>query len=233
MLVSMCLSSTRICALVGAAACSAVIAATGCSSVPLPPDLGEDPAVAQLRARVVQHALDRDQITSLEREVERLRFNLAQAEATMRASKSERKAARTRATAVSVLADASISAEKAGGVAKWQLETLEEARLLLAEAESQLKAGHAQEAIYFASRGQRIALSVIDQAKLVEESADTRFVHVDKLNVRSGPSAREPVIVTLGRGTPVFQERSFGKWARVLTLRGERGWIHSSLLEPQ
>lgn len=147
----------------------------------------------------------------------------------MRESETKSKLLRTRATAVSVLAEAWISVEQAEAVAQWQPEAFDESQLLMAEAERQLKRGHAAAAIYFASRGQHVALSVIDQSKHAKSSVDTRFVSVDQLNVRRGPSAREPVIVRLERGTPVFEEGCFGRWVRVLTLRGERGWIHDSL----
>jgi len=176
-----------------------------------------------------RHALDQDRIFGLELEIERLRADLAQAEVTMLATDSEVRAG-NRATAVSVLAEAHISVETAQRVAPWWPEALEEAQQKLAEAERQLRGGHPGAAVYFASRGQRIAQNLIVEAKQVEQSKDARFVRVGRLNLRVGPSTGERVIRTLLKGTPVFAQRERGEWARVRTLRGELGWVHASLL---
>ena len=102
-------------------------AATGCSSPPQsssgaePAPVAQRPVVAAtgILERDEERALDRDRIRTLEQEVERLRFDLSQAEATLRESETKSKLLRTRATAVSVLAEAWISVEQAEAVAQW------------------------------------------------------------------------------------------------------------------
>ena len=84
--------------------------------------------------------------------------------------------------------------------------------------------------MYFASRGQRIAETQVAEARRVSQSPNARFVGVERLNLRSGPSTGEPVLEVLVEGTPVFSQRGEGEWARVRTLRGELGWVYASLL---
>jgi len=216
----------------------------GCSSLPPalsglfgPREAPEPAPVAVLEAEPLhedheeRHALDQDRIGSLEMEIDRLRADLAQAEATMLATDSDVRAARNRATAVSIMAEARIAVERAQEIVKWRPAELLEAQSKLVEAEKQLTGGHPPAAVYFASRGQRIAQSLINEAKLVEQSPETRFVRSGTLNLRAGPSIEDRVVRTLKHGTPVFEQRRRGDWARVRTLSGELGWVHGSLLQ--
>ncbi len=93
----------------------------------------------------------------LELEIARLKADLRQAEEAMLAIGAGLRGGHTRAHAVSALAEARISVERAGESAAWRRSQLEEARAKLEEAERQIQAGHSGTALYFASRARRIA----------------------------------------------------------------------------
>lgn len=200
---------------------------------PAPKQPAPAPIAKQIDAKQIDTAAEersRERVASLEREIERLRADLEQAEATMLATDSDGRAGGNRAAAASLLAEALISVDRAAKVAPWQRAAIDTARLKLDEAERQLQSGRSPAAVYFASRGQRIADTLIAEAKLVEDSPNTRFVRVERLNLRAGPSTRDSVVDVLESGEPVFEQRAQGNWKRVLTLRGEIGWVHASLL---
>ena len=131
------------------------------------------------RARPVAAALelaDRDaeiyrqaqaeRIQALEREVARLRADLDEAESAMVAIESGLRGAQTRADAVSALAEARISVERARTSAPWRRsEIAERDRSKLEEAERQFQAGNPGSAVFFASRAQRIADSLSEEAR--------------------------------------------------------------------
>jgi hypothetical protein len=166
----------------------------------------------------------------LAREVARLRADLRQAEEAMVAIESGLRSAHTRADAVSSLAEARISVERASQSVPWRKDAAAEARSKLEEAERQFQAGHTGSAVFFASRAQRIAETLNEEARKVSRFTGTRFVSARKANLRAGPSTREPVVEILVETTPVLPERQQQDWVLVRTPSGVVGWIHGALL---
>lgn len=116
--------------------------------------------------------------------------------------------------------------------APWRIDRLEEARAKLGEAETQLAAGRTGSAVFFASRAQRSADTLLGEARRIEGDPTVRFVAGRRVNLRAGPSTDDGVIRVLTRATPVFPEREQGDWVLVRTLSGGAGWIYGPLLEP-
>ena len=170
-------------------------------------------------------------IHSLEREVARLSSDLAKAESAMVAIESGLRGAQTRADAVSALAEARISVERARTSAPWRREEIAEANDKLEEAERQFQAGNPGSAVFFASRAQRIADSLHEEARSVAGMKEARIVAAPRVNLRAGPSATDSVLAVLSEATPVLPQRSEGEWVLVRTPDGVAGWVHASLLE--
>ena len=168
----------------------------------------------------------------LEREVARLRAELRQADEAMVTIESGLRGVRTRAEAVSSLAEARIAVERASQRVPWRPADVLEARAKLEEAEQQLEAGHSGSAIFFASRARRIAETLSEEADQVSRHASTRFVRGRQVNLRAGPSTNTPVIRVLSEAALVFPQRRKGNWVLVRTTAGPVGWVHGSLLGP-
>ena len=172
----------------------------------------------------------RERTAYLEREVKRLQADLHQAEASLVAIESGLRGSHTRADAVSAIAEARISVERAEAQAPWRREESREARDKLAEAERQLAAGRSASAVFFASRASRIAKGLLAEARQLERHPSARFVAAPRVNLRAGPSTDAPVLEVLYESTPVLPEREEGEWVLVHTLRGPVGWVHAALL---
>lgn len=172
----------------------------------------------------------REHSAYLERELARLQADLRQAEGAMVAIESGLRGVHTRADAVSSIASARVSVQRAAQRAPWRSSELQEARAKIDEAERQLQADRAGSAVFFAARASRIAETLLEEADQVEASPGVRFVTVPSANLRVGPSTEDPVIDVLERETPVFPEREDGSWVLVRTVAGPVGWIHASLL---
>jgi hypothetical protein len=199
----------------------------------LPTGTGSRPdPTAQTDAEVYQTARQ-EQLEHLEREVARLRADLRQAEEAMVTIESGLRGVHTRADAVSSLAEARIAVERASQSVPWRPTEVGEARAKLEEAERQLEAGHSGSAVFFASRAQRIAQTLSEEADQVERHAATRFIHAQRVNLRADPSTDARVIGVLSEATPVLLERREGDWALVRTTAGPVGWVHSALLHPR
>ncbi len=171
-----------------------------------------------------------DRADYLAREVERLRVDLDQAEEALVAVESGLRGEHTRAGAVSSLADARIQVERAARGAPWRENEIAEARRKLEDADRQMQAGHFGSAIFFTYRAQSIAETLLQEARAVEQTANPRFVRGERVNLRVGPSERDAVLGVLTRGTPIFPERSRGRWVLVRTVSGSVGWVHGSLI---
>ena len=172
-----------------------------------------------------------ERIHSLEREVARLSSDLAKAESAMVAIESGLRGAQTRADAVSALAEARISVERARTSAPWRRAEIAEATDKLEEAERQFQAGNPGSAVFFASRAQRIADSLREEARRVAGMTEARIVTAPRVNLRAGPSTTDSVLAVLSEATPVLPQRSEGEWVLVRTPDGVAGWVHASLLE--
>jgi hypothetical protein len=202
-----------------AAALAVALALTGCARTPAPaPDVEVYRRAEEGRSRW------------LEREVERLRADLRQAEDAMVAIESGQRGDQTRANAVSAIAEARIAVERAARQAPWRAEEVQEARRKLEEADRQLQAGHFGSAVFFASRASRIAAALGREGRLVAEAGNVRFVSAKTLNLRAEPSKEASVIARLSKGTPVFSERAEGEWTLVRTPQGQVGWVYAGLL---
>ncbi len=172
-----------------------------------------------------------EQIHTLEREIQRLRGELNEAEAAMVAIESGLRGAQTRADAVSALAEARISVERARTSAPWRGAEIAEVTEKLDEAERQFQSGNSGSAVFFASRAKRVADVLIDEARRVAGSPGMRKITAPRANLRAGPSTSDAVLVVLGQATPVLPQRSDGEWVLVRTPDGAAGWVHASLLE--
>lgn len=197
----------------------------GCA-VPAPVEITVDDDVY---ARAAEQAR-RDRSQRLEREVERLRQDLKQAEDALIAAESGLRGARTRADAVSALAEARIEVERARSAAPWRQRALGEAESKLEEGDRHARDAHFGTAIFFASRAERIAEALLREARMARRAPNTRWVSGRRVNLRSGPSTEHAVIAVLQRATPVVEEKVHGDWALVRSPLGEIGWIYRPLL---
>lgn len=169
-------------------------------------------------------------IENLEREIERLRADLREAEAALVAAESGLRGSHIRADAVSALAQARIELERASRSAPWRRREIGEARAKLEEAERQLAEGHIGSAIFFASRTSRIASTLLTEARHVSAAPNKRFVRARRVNLRAEPSTQAPIRAVLEQGQPLYPERQDGEWLLVRTPLGSVGWIHASLV---
>jgi hypothetical protein len=185
---------------------------------------------AEIEEAEVYLSAQAERVAYLEREIERLRQDLRQAEESLVAIESGLRDVHTRADAVSLLAEARIEVDRAARNIVWRPERMREAHAKLDEAERQLQAGHAGSAAFFASRARRIAQNLNDEASKLAHDDSTRFVRALRANLRAGPSIEHDVVETLEQATPVFAERQRGDWVLVRTLDGPVGWVHDSLL---
>ncbi len=197
--------------------------AAGCGGTP-------SPDVPRSYENAREHA-DAHRFERLQREVERLRADLMQAEQVLIEREREGDGAVSRASAVSALAEASIRLERAATSASWRKAELDEARQKLGEADRRIQAGHFGAAVFFASRAARMADSLISEASRAVRAKNTLWVNATRLNVRSGPSTEHRVIAVLPRSAPVFTEEVDGNWALVRTPSGVLGWVYRPLLE--
>ncbi|HEY8153906.1 MAG TPA: SH3 domain-containing protein [Myxococcota bacterium] len=222
-----------------AGALAACLALSGCafldslglSDSPPPPD----PSLAALevarRDPETYRQAQTERIQSLEREVARLHRDLEEAESAMVAIESGLRGAQTRADAVSALAEARIAVERARASTPWRRAEIAEVSDKLEEAERQFQAGNPGSAVFFASRAQRIADSLREEARRVSTVRGATVVTAPRVNLRAGPSPTGTVLAVLSEATPVLPQRSEGEWVLVRTPDGAAGWVHASLLE--
>jgi hypothetical protein len=171
-----------------------------------------------------------ERVSRLEREVERLRVDLAEAEQELVAAESGLSGSRSRADAISALAEARIQVERATERAPWRAPLLEEAAEKLDQAERLVEAKNFGSAIFFASRAARIARNILDEARMAESDPGARIISGNRVNLRDGPSTQHLVLTVLLFGTPVFPEREEGDWILLRTADGSVGWVHRSLI---
>ncbi len=220
----------------GVIACglAGAVAVFGCALFgPSPPPTATPEPALEIAARDTQiyRQAQIEQTQALEREVQRLRAELNEAESAMAAIESGLKGAQTRADAVSALAEARISVERARAAAPWRRTETAELSEKLQEAERQFQAGNTGTAVFFASRAKRIADGLREEARQTAETRGTRKITAARANLRAGPSTAEPVLFVLSQATPVQPQRSDGEWVLVRTPGGAAGWVHASLLE--
>jgi hypothetical protein len=171
-----------------------------------------------------------ERVSRLEGEVERLRADLAEAEQELGAAESGLSGSRSRADAISALAEARIQVERATKRAPWRAPLLKEAEEKLGEAERLVEARNFGSAVFFASRAARIARTTLEEARTAESEPGARIIAGDRVNLRDGPSNQHAVLAVLLFGTPVFPEREEGDWVLLRTTDGSVGWVHRSLI---
>ena len=221
----------------GAIACglACAVALSGCAflgssapPLPAPPDPVLETAVHD--AEIYRQA-QLDQIQGLERTVQRLRGELHEAENAMVAIESGLRGAQTRADAVSTLAEARISVERARSSTPWRPAEIAEVTEKLEEAERQFQSGNSGSAVFFASRAKHVADALREEALQAAGAQAVRKITAPRANLRAGPSTENDVLLVLSQATPVLPQRSDGDWVLVRTLDGAAGWVHASLLE--
>lgn len=173
---------------------------------------------------------DQDRVEYLEREVERMGADLQHAEETMIWIESGMRDTHTRAEAVSSVAEARLTVEKACQRSPWRAADCERARAKLSEAEQQVREDRLGTAVFFASRAQRTGDNILDEANRVSKSKAARFVRNSRVNLRAAPSTDSIVLTVLTGATPVFEERRNGEWVLVRTYSGHVGWVYAALL---
>lgn len=171
-----------------------------------------------------------ERVEFFEREVERLRADLRQAEESLVAMESGLRGFQSRADAVSALAEARIALERVSPSVPWRQDRVEEAHGKLAEASRQLQSGHVGSAVFFASRAQRITESLQAEVRQVAGWSQKSLVLGDAVELRTAPSGEADVVDTLVAHTPVFPERSRSDWTLVRTPSGRIGWVRASRL---
>ena len=192
------------------------------NATPPPPEITEEIEVYR-RAEA-------ERLEFFEREIARLRDDLARAEASIVAMESGLRGSQSRADAVSALAEARIALDRVSRRVPWRKDRVDEARTKLAEAQRQLDLDHVGAAVFFSSRAQGITESLAQEAKLVSAWPGRRVVAGERVNLRAGPSTEHPVLAVLAHETPVKPERGEGDWTLVRTPSGQVGWVHAPLL---
>jgi len=179
----------------------------------------------------VYHRAQTERREYLEREVERLRADLQQAEESIVSLESGLRGLHTRADAVSAVAEARIALDRVRRSAPWRRDRIAEAREKLEEADLQLAADHLGAAMFFAARAQRITDSLCAESEQVARWSARRVIRGDRVNLRAEPSERASIVEVLLAQTPLYPERSLPDWTLVRTPDGRVGWVHSSLLQ--
>ena len=214
-----------------------LLAALGCEGIG--PSLGRPWGRAPPPQKVgVEHPeveiyrrAEAERVEFFERELARLRDDLARAEASIVAMESGLRGSQSRADAVYALAAARIALDRVSKRVPWQQDRVAEANAKLVEARRQLDADHVASSVFFASRAMGIAESLAAEAELVGGWPGRKVIGGDRVNLRSGPSTDQPVLAVLSRETPVFPERGEEDWTLVRTPSGQIGWVHDALLE--
>jgi hypothetical protein len=178
----------------------------------------------------VYRRAEAERVEFFEREITRLREDLARAEASIVAMESGLRGSQSRADAVSGLAEARIALDRVSRRVPWRQDRVEEARAKLTEGQRQLDLDHVAAAVFFASRAQGIADSLAQEASLVAGWPGMRVVAGERVNLRAGPSRDHAVLAVLAHDTPVLPERGEGDWTLVRTPSGQVGWVHAPLL---
>ncbi len=199
---------------------------SACASTPPPPP----PAKALVPDAKVYHRAETGRASLLEREVERLRADLSAAEDALVAAESGLRGNRTRADAISALAEAHIDVDRARERWPWLETQLAEADEKLLEAERQIEAGNFGAAVFFTWRAQRIAERSNEEARLAGSTPGVLKIRSARVNLREGPSTKASVVTVLTNGMPVFPERTVEEWMLVRTASGRVGWVHASLV---
>ncbi len=215
------------------------IAVAGCGVLPQKPAANqvepdketatENAAKSNIVTKVILKA-DTERIEQLEREIVRLKAELARAEETLVAVESGLQSGYTRADAVKSMAEAQIQLEKTTGLAPWHAEKINQAQDKLKTAQSHIDAGRFGAGLFFIYRVNSNVKNVNNEVEAIRTSPSLLFVGKNRANLRDGPSTNHKVVTTLTQDTPLFLEDRSEKWVLVRTLAGMVGWIHAGLV---
>jgi len=216
---------------------------SGCANTNLPfewswsssPAATEDVCAVEEAVAVAEQAqlfrrAETERAEHLSLEIERLQADLRTAESALVEAESGLAGSHTRAEAVSSLAVTRIQVERAASRAPWRAVEISSAREKLEEAEYQVSEGRYGAAIFFVYRAQRVAESILDEAKVVMQSAHARLIRAERVNLRAGPSTDERILSVLESGTPVIPQTNEGDWILVQVTGGPAGWVHRRLV---
>ena len=202
------------------------VVGVGCTTTPTPCPVAP---VEQIEVEIHRRA-ETERAAQLAQQVKYLRADLAQAEEALVIAESGLTGTHSRADAVSSLAEARIQVERAAERGPWRSQEISEARSKLAEASRQIGEGHFGSALFFVYRAQRTAEIIEAEAAHVYRQPEVQFIGARRVNMRSGPSNKDPVLRTLEQGTPVFGERDHEGWRLVRASTGDVGWVYQGLL---
>ena len=188
------------------------------------------PPTSPARDAEIYRRAESERTSLFEREVERLRADIAAAEQELVAVESGLRGSNSRADAVSALAEARIQVDRARKRAPWRAARVKEAEKKLEEADRLVAAENFGSAIFFSSRAERIAKNILEEAKMAESMPGARTVSGRRVNLRDGPSTQHAVLAVLLLGMPVFPEREEGDWLLLRTADGSVGWVHRALI---
>jgi hypothetical protein len=218
---------------VGRLAWLVALPALGCALFPSPPSAPAPagPAAGSFEpAPEVYRRADADRVHLLERENERLRADLKDAEAALVELESGLRSSHTQAEAVSSIAEARIQVDRAAGEVPWRTDQIAEARQKLDEANQQLADGRVAAAVFFATRASRIAANVLTEGQRAEHNPAAQYVRSARAKLRTEPKPDAKVVSVLPSGLPIFPEESRGEWLLVRTPSGQVGWVNASLV---
>jgi hypothetical protein len=188
------------------------------------------PATSPTRDAEIYRRAESERNSLFEREVERLRADIAEAEQELVAVESGLRGSHSRADAISALAEARIQVDRARKRAPWRASLMKEAEEKLDEADRLVGAENFGSAIFFSSRAARIARNTLEEARMAESAPGARTVSGRRVNLRDGPSTQHAVLAVLLFGMPVFLEREESEWILLRTADGSVGWVHRSLI---
>jgi len=211
----------------------AALPALGCASfqtsgsAPGPPGPAAESAEP---APEVYRRADADRVHLLEREIERLRADLKDAEAALVELESGLRNTHTQAEAVSSIAEARIQVDRAAAQVPWRTDLITEAGEKLDEADRQLADGRVAAAVFFATRASRIAANVLTEGQRADHNPAAQYVRSARAKLRTEPKPDAKVVSVLPSGLPIFPEESRGDWLLVRTPSGQVGWVNASLV---
>ncbi|MDH3280225.1 MAG: SH3 domain-containing protein [Gammaproteobacteria bacterium] len=195
-------------------------------AVPITPS-AEKPAESEVD-RATYRQINRYQVAKLRRDTVRLQEAVERAEQALSASESS--VGYTSADAISALAEAQVQAQGTVNDVPWRREELQRAREKLDVAKQYIDARNYSAAMYFVYRANQTMSEAREEARLVRDNPAVLYVKGKRVNVREGPSTKEPVITVVTRDAPVLNERKYKQWRLVKTTDGLLGWIYAPLL---
>jgi hypothetical protein len=139
----------------------------------------------------------------------------------------------TKASAVAVMAEVSLTREKIlkedpGAI---PADVLRRVDLRLAAAEEQMSNRNFGAAAYHARRGLRLVIQTERRYNAFLETGEPRVVSVGKANLRDAPDPDSVVLAQIPHGTILVELGQREAWRLVRMRDGVSGWVHVSLIQ--